>query len=90
MAKTARRPGHAGLDVRRVEWTEGTSGLKMKPKCINRFEWRNRETLTRSHIMGRQIARNAQCAGGKDARRSESRHVMWRTGILNLSHSKES
>ena len=61
MTKKARRLGYAGFDVRHIEWTQGTSGLKMEPKCTNRFEWRNRETLMCSlEVGGSQETYNAQ------------------------------
>ena len=39
---------------------------------------------------GRSIVRKIQCAGGKDARRSECFSVMLRIGIQDLSHPKGS
>ena len=37
---------------------------------------------------GRSIVRAIQCAGGKDARRSEGPSVMLGIGIQDLSHPK--
>lgn len=50
---------------------------------------RNWETLMCS-FTGRSIVREIQCAGGKDARRSECCCVMQQIGIQTLSHLKRS
>lgn len=68
---------------------QSTSGLKMEPKCIvtvQATEQGNPHALP----SGRSIVRTIQCAGGRDARRSECFSVMLRIGIQDLSHPKGS
>lgn len=68
---------------------QSTSGLKMKPKCIatvQTMEQGNPHALP----SGRSIVRKIQCAGGKDARRSECFSAMLKIGIQDLSHPKGS
>ena len=59
---------------------QGTSGLKMEPKCIVTVQ-----TTEQGNPLalpsGRSIVRKIQCAGGKDARRSECPSVMLGIGI---------
>lgn len=68
---------------------QSTSGLKMEPKCIATVQ-----TTEQGNPLalptGRSIVRKIQCAGGKDARRSECFSVMLRIGIQDLSHPKGS
>lgn len=68
---------------------QSTSGLKMEPKCIaiaQTTEQGNPLALP----SGRSIVRKIQCAGGKDARRSEGFSVMLKIGIQDSSHPKGS
>ena len=66
---------------------QSTSGLKMEPKCIATVQ-----TMEQGNPLalpsGRSIVRKIQCAGGKDARRSEGFSVMLKIGIQDLSHPK--
>lgn len=56
---------------------QGTSGLKMEPKCIVTIQTMEQGNPHAPLIKtGRSIVREIQCAGGKDARRSESHLVM--------------
>ena len=68
---------------------QSTSGLKMEPKCIatvQTTEQGNPLTLP----SGRSIVRKIQCAGGKEARRSEGFSVMLKIGTQDLPHPKGS
>lgn len=68
---------------------QGTSGLKMEPKCIATVQ-----TTEQGNPLalpsGRSIVRKIQCAGGKEARRSEGFSVMLKIGTQDLPHPKGS
>ena len=68
---------------------QSTFGLKMEPKYIVTVQAMEQGN---PHVLppGRSIVRTIQCAGGKDARRSECFSVMLRIGIQDLSHPKGS
>lgn len=60
----------AGLDG------QSTSGLKMEPKCVTTDPDIGTGKPLCASARGRSIAREMQCAEGKDARRSERHCVM--------------